>query len=117
MIKRLLAVTIFCFCLVGVSNAQPGAAEKATVKAIKEAVKDWKLEKVEVGWDRGPVLKGTWSRDNDTNKTPQSEPKTVDRNPVERTPIDRTPREKVDRTPIDRTPPERDRPVGGRRDN
>lgn len=61
--KRILLAITFGICLCGIANAQPGAAQKAIVDKAIEASKEWKIDKVEIGWDRGPVLKGSFERD------------------------------------------------------
>jgi hypothetical protein len=103
MMKRMMIASVFCFCLCGVSNAQPGAAQKAAVNATLDAAKEWRLERVEVGWDKGPVLKGDFARDSDVGCTPREprEPRGEPREP-------REPRER--REPVDRDKP------GGRKD-
>jgi len=102
--KRTLAATLFCICLCAVANAQPGAAQKAAVEAAKE----WRFEKVEIGWDRGPVLKIGLDRENEGTTRCVSESSTSDREPREKPdPADRGPREKPDRDPGDRGPKER----------
>jgi hypothetical protein len=142
MLRRMMIASVFCLCLWGVSNAQPGAAQKAAVDAALDAAKEWKLEKLEVGWDKGPVVKGGVTRDRDGGCTPRDrdpidrdpidrgprdrdpidrgprDRDPIDRGPRDRDPIDRRPRDRdpVDRRPRDRDPSDRDKPVGGRKD-
>jgi len=117
--KRILLVITFGICLCGIANAQPGAAQKAIVDKAIETSKEWKLDKIEVGWDRGPVVKGSFERDkgeiscgaqksgpekSDRDIRPE---KSIERN-IRETPEkpDRTPRERPARE-IDREPKER----------
>lgn len=112
--KRILLAITFGICLCGVSNAQPGAAQRIMVDKAIETVKEWKLDKVEIGWDRGPVVKGSFERDKGEiscgpQKSGAEKPdrdirpeKSIDRNGPEKP-------EKPERTPRERSAPEIDR--------
>jgi hypothetical protein len=107
----MLAAAVFCLCLVGVANAQPGAAERAAVRAVTDAAKEWRLDSFEVGWDKGPVVRGSFVRDNGPGGT-DSRSSASERTQREHTPRDNSP---TDRAPREYTPRERDRCTGGGR--
>ncbi len=111
--KRILLTITFGICLCGIANAQPGAAQRALVDKIIETTREWKVDKVEIGWDRGPVIKGSFERDKGeiscgsqergaekADRDIRSE-KSIDRDRPEKP-------EKPDRTDRERTRPERD---------
>jgi len=120
--KRMLLAITFGICLCGISNAQPGAAQKAIVDKAIETSKEWKLDKVEIGWDRGPVVKGSFERDKGeiscgAQKSETEKPdrdirpeKSIDRNAPEKgEKPERAPRERAARE-TDRGPKERGAP-------